>query len=118
MGSSIRVRRSGAIALSVAVVALTAAACSSSSSSSPPASASTKQTIVFAESGLGTEGQQTQKAINAFEAANPNIKVTVQVLSSDSTQYLATLSHDFVAGSPTPDSYDSDSHYTPKLAPH
>ena len=117
MGSSIRVRRSGAIALSVAVVALTAAACSSSSSSSsPPVSASTKQTIVFAESGLGTEGQQTQKAINAFEAANPNIKVTVQVLSSDSTQYLATLEHDFVAGSTTPDVFESDVTYPAKFA--
>ncbi len=116
MGSSIRVRRSGAIALSVAIVALTAAACSSSSSSSPPVAASTKQTIVFAESGLGTEGQQTQKAINAFEAANPNIKVTVQVLSSDSTQYLATLEHDFVAGSTTPDVFESDVTYPAKFA--
>jgi len=117
MGSSIRVRRSGAIALSVAVAALAAAACSSSSSSSsPPVSASTKQTIVFAESGLGTEGQQTQKAINAFEVANPNIKVTVQVLSSDSTQYLATLEHDFVSGSTTPDVFESDVTYPAKFA--
>jgi multiple sugar transport system substrate-binding protein len=96
------------------IVAAGAAACSSSSSSSVPATS--KQTIVFAESGLGTEGQQTQKAINAFEAANPNIKVTVQVLSSDSTTYLSQLEHDFIAGSPTPDVFESDVTYPAKFA--
>jgi multiple sugar transport system substrate-binding protein len=116
MGSRIRVSRPGMVALSVAVVALAAAACSSSSSSAPSVSASTKQTIVFAESGLGSEGQQTQKAISAFEAANPNIKVTVQVLSSDSTTYLATLEHDFIAGSTTPDVFESDVTYPAKFA--
>ena len=115
MGSSSRFRRPGAIALAGTLVALAAAACSSSSSS-PPVSGSSKQTIVFAESGLGTEGQQTQKAITAFEAANPNIKVTVQVLSSDSTQYLATLEHDFIAGSSTPDVFESDVTYPAKFA--
>jgi trehalose/maltose transport system substrate-binding protein len=97
------------------LVAAGAAACSSgSSSSSVPASSS--QTIVFAESGLGSEGQQTQKAINAFEAANPNIKVTVQVLSSDSTTYLSSLEHDFISGSSTPDVFESDVTYPAKFA--
>ena len=50
-----------AVTVSVGAVALAAgaAACSSGSSSSSVA-ASAAQTIVFAESGLGTEGQQTQ----------------------------------------------------------
>lgn len=53
--------------------------------------AKAKQTIVFAESGLGTEGQQTQAAINAFMKANPNITVKIDVLSPDSTTYLSQL---------------------------
>ena len=133
MGSSSSIRQSrgrgGVTALSIAVAAftaITAAACSSSSSSTnatPGSSSSSSgsgaggsQTIVFAESGLGTEGQQTQKAITAFEAANPNIKVTIQVLSSDSTQYLATLEHDFITGSSTPDVFESDVTYPAKFA--
>jgi multiple sugar transport system substrate-binding protein len=103
----------------VAAVALAlaggAAACSSGSST-PPVSANAKQTIVFAESGLGTEGQQTQVAINDFMKANPNIKVTVQVLSSDSTTYLSQLEHDFIAGSATPDVFESDVTYPAKFA--
>jgi multiple sugar transport system substrate-binding protein len=106
-----------AITVSLGVVALAtgAAACSSGGSSSSVA-ASAKQTIVFAESGLGTEGQQTQVAINAFEKANPNIKVQVQVLSSDSTTYLSQLEHDFIAGSSTPDVFESDVTYPAKFA--
>jgi trehalose/maltose transport system substrate-binding protein len=107
--------RAGAMAVAVTALAGGAAACSSSSSSSS-VSASSKQTIVFAESGLGTEGQQTQVAINAFEKANPNIKVNVQVLSSDSTTYLSQLEHDFIAGSPTPDVFESDVTYPAKFA--
>jgi multiple sugar transport system substrate-binding protein len=103
----------------VAAVALAlaggAAACSSGSST-PPVSANAKQTIVFAESGLGTEGQQTQVAINDFMKANPNIKVTIQVLSSDSTTYLSQLEHDFIAGSSTPDVFESDVTYPAKFA--
>src|ERR1700728_4366947 len=107
--------RVGAIGLTVGLVAL--AACSSSGSGSTSAvSGSSKQTITFAESGLGTEGAQTQKAINAFEAANPNIKVNVQVLSSDSTTYLSQLEHDFIAGSSTPDVFESDVTYPAKFA--
>lgn len=106
--------RAAAVTFTAAALATGAAACSSSSSSSVAANAS--QTIVFAESGLGTEGQQTQTAINAFEKANPNIKVQVQVLSSDSTTYLSQLEHDFIAGSSTPDVFESDVTYPAKFA--
>jgi multiple sugar transport system substrate-binding protein len=109
-----RIARTTAITIATAGLVAGAAACSSSSSGSVAASA--KQTIVFAESGLGTEGQQTQVAINAFEKANPNIKVTVQVLSSDSTTYLSQLEHDFIAGSSTPDVFESDVTYPAKFA--
>ena len=107
--------RVGAIGLTVGLVALSAA-CSSGSGSTSAVSGSSKQTITFAESGLGTEGAQTQKAINAFEAANPNIKVNVQVLSSDSTTYLSQLEHDFISGSTTPDVFESDVTYPAKFA--
>src|ERR1700742_1164364 len=104
-----RIKRWRTIMVGVGAVALaTGAAACSSGGSAPSVSASAQQTIVFAESGLGTEGQQTQIAINAFEKANPNIKVTVQVLSSDSTTYLSTLEHDFISGSSTPDVFDPD----------
>lgn len=105
-------------AVTVGAVALTAgaAACGSGAASSSSVAASAQQTIVFAESGLGTEGQQTQVAISNFEKANPNIKVTVQVLSSDSTTYLSQLEHDFIAGSSTPDVFESDVTYPAKFA--
>jgi len=98
-----------------AAVGLTAAGCSSSGGSKPVA-ASAKQTIVFAESGLGAEGAQTQKAINAFEKANPNIKVSIDVLSSDSTTYLSQLEQSFTAGAATPDVFESDVTYPAKFA--
>jgi len=112
-----RIKRWRTIMVGVGAVALAtgAAACSSGGSSSS-VSASANQTIVFAESGLGTEGQQTQVAINAFEKANPNIKVTIQVLSSDSTTYLSQLEHDFISGSSTPDVFESDVTYPAKFA--
>jgi multiple sugar transport system substrate-binding protein len=113
-----RTARWRAVTVSVGAVALAAgaAACSSGGGSTSSVAASAKQTIVFAESGLGTEGQQTQVAINAFEKANPNIKVQVQVLSSDSTTYLSTLEHDFISGSTTPDVFESDVTYPAKFA--
>jgi len=112
-------RRHAGIALlacTATVLAAGVAACSSGSSTSGSVSASAPQTIVFAESGLGSEGQETQKEIDAFEAANPAIKVTVQVLSSDSTTYLSQLEHDFIAGSSTPDVFESDVTYPAKFA--
>jgi multiple sugar transport system substrate-binding protein len=87
---------------------------SGSSTKSVPVSAT--QTIVFAESGLGTEGEQTQKAIRAFEKANPNIKVSIDVLSPDSTTYLQQLQQRFIAGSSTPDVLESDVTYPAKFA--
>lgn len=114
-----RTARFAAAGLATALTVSAAAACSSSGSggSGPGGtSASAKQTIVFAESGLGTEGTQTQVAINAFMKANPNIKVQVQVLSSDSTTYLSQLEHNFIAGSSTPDVFESDVTYPAKFA--
>ena len=108
--------RAAAIGLTAAALAAGAAACSSSSSSSTSVSSTAAQTIVFAESGLGTEGQATQAAINGFEKANPNIKVQVQVLSSNSTTYLSQLEHDFISGSSTPDVFESDVTYPAKFA--
>jgi multiple sugar transport system substrate-binding protein len=78
--------------------------------------ASAQQTIVFAESGLGTEGEQTKKAIVQFEKANPNIKVSIDVLSPNSTTYLQQLQQRFIAGSPTPDVLESDVTYPAKFA--
>jgi multiple sugar transport system substrate-binding protein len=80
------------------------------------ASAAGTTTISFAESGLGTEGAQTQLAINAFEKANPSIKVSVDVLSPNSTTYLQQLEQRFIAGSSTPDVLESDVTYPAKFA--
>lgn len=116
----VKLMRAGTGALAGAAgLALLAAACGSTttpgkSTTTIPASAT--QTIQFAESGLGTEGAATQAAINAFEKANPNIKVDIDVLSSDSTTYLQQLDHDFIANSPTPDVFESDVTYPPALA--
>jgi multiple sugar transport system substrate-binding protein len=110
-----RRRQALAMTTALAAAALGLAACGSSGGSSPvPISA--KQTITFAESGLGTEGQQTQKAIDAFEQANPKIKVKIDVLSSNSTTYLSQLENSFTAGSPTPDVFESDVTYPAKFA--
>lgn len=100
------------------IVIIAIAGCGGSSSSSSPASvpASASQTIVFAESGLGTEGEQTKTAIRAFEKANPNIKVSIDVLSPDSTTYLQQLQQRFIAGSSTPDVLESDVTYPAKFA--
>jgi multiple sugar transport system substrate-binding protein len=114
--SRARRRRALAPAAALAAAALGLAACGSSGGSSKAVSAGAKQTIVFAESGLGTEGQQTQTAINAFEKANPNIKVKIDVLSSNSTTYLSQLENSFTAGSPTPDVFESDVTYPAKFA--
>ena len=108
--------RVGAVGLTVGLVALSAACSSSGLGLGHGVAASGEQTIMFAKSGLGSEGEQTQVAINAFEKANPNIKVSVQVLSSDSTTYLSQLEHDFISGSPTPDVFESDVTYPAKFA--
>ncbi|MGH9063410.1 MAG: extracellular solute-binding protein [Acidimicrobiales bacterium] len=73
-------------------------------------------TIQFAESGLGTEGKATQTAVSAFEKANPNITVKIVVLSPNSTQYLQQLQQRFIAGSSTPDVFESDVTYPAAFA--
>ena len=89
--------------------------CTASAGVAAPARAGTT-TISFAESGLGTEGQQTATAIKAFEKANPSIKVSIDVLSPNSTTYLQQLEQRFIAGSSTPDVLESDVTYPAKFA--
>ena len=107
----------GGVAVSIVLVAT---ACGNSKTSgtgsTTNSTASGSTTIEFAESGLGTEGQQTQVAINAFQQANPGIKVKIDTLSSDSTTYLTQLEQSFVAGSSTPDVFESDVTYPAKFA--
>ena len=118
MGPGVRGR-----AAAVGVMALVAAGCGSSGSSGTAhggsaggSSGGGTQTIVFAESGLGSELQASQAAVNAFEAANPGIKVQILTLSSDSTTYLQQLQQRFIAGSSTPDVLESDVTYPGKFA--
>jgi multiple sugar transport system substrate-binding protein len=116
MGSSIiRFRRHGLAALAVAAAAVAVAACSSSSTTSQQ-SASAKQSITLAISGLGSEGDYTKTQVSQFEKANPNITVTVDVLSSDSTVFLSQVNNSFAAGSSTPDIVEGDITYTAKWA--
>ena len=108
------VRRAGAVALAAATVA-TAAACSSSAAPTQQ-SASTKQVITFAISGLGAEGTYLEKQVSEFEKANPNIAVTVDTDSSNSTVFLSQINNSFAAGASTPDLVESDVTYTAKWA--
>lgn len=114
-----RITRAGAALGVVAILGL--AACSSSSGSTSGSgsggqSGGGKQTIAFAISGLGSEGTETEKQVAAFEAANPNIHVNVQVDSPDSTTFLQQVNNAFIAGSSTPDLIVSDITYTAKWA--
>ncbi len=109
--------KAAAPAIGLVAVALIGSGCGSSkkaATTTVPVSA--RQTIVFAESGLGTEGEQTKRAIEQFQRANPNIKVTIDVLSPNSTTYLQQLQQRFIAGSPTPDVLESDVTYPAKFA--
>lgn len=114
--SSHRARGRFAALTACAVAAVGLAACGSGGGSPHGIAANKKQTITFAESGLGTEGAQTRKAIDAFMKANPKIHVKIQVLSSDSTTYLSQLEHAFIAGDSTPDVFESDVTYPAKFA--
>jgi multiple sugar transport system substrate-binding protein len=104
--------------ISVLAVATAAGYGASSSGATGPRAdtAAGATTIEFAESGLGTEGQQTQAAIKAFEKANPSITVKIDVLSPNSTTYLQQLQQRFIAGSGTPDVFESDVTYPAKFA--
>jgi multiple sugar transport system substrate-binding protein len=97
-------------------LAVGVSACSSSSSTAAQQSASSKQTITFAISGLGAEGTYLEKQVSEFEAANPNIKVIVNVDSSNSTVFLSQINNSFAAGASTPDLVESDVTYTAKWA--
>lgn len=112
---SLRRWRPGATGV-VAVLAVALATAYGSSSSGRTVRAASGTTIEFAESGLGSEGQQTQAAITAFEKANPSIKVKIDVLSPNSTTYLQQLQQRFIAGSGTPDVFESDVTYPAKFA--
>jgi multiple sugar transport system substrate-binding protein len=114
-----RARRGAGMLLATGGVAVAVAACGGSSkkeaeTKSQPASA--KQTISFAISGLGSEGEATQAAVKNFEKANPNITVKVEILSSNSTTYLQQLQTRFEGGSSTPDLFESDVTYPAKFA--
>jgi multiple sugar transport system substrate-binding protein len=115
MMTSTKTRRTAIAVAAAALLSLSAAACSSGGSSTQQ-SGSASQTITFAISGLGSEGQYTQKQVSDFEKANPNIKVTVEVLSSNSTVFLSQVNNSFASGSPTPDLVESDITYTAKWA--
>lgn len=106
----------GALLALVSLTAVIAGCGSSKGSATTTVPATAQQTVVFAESGLGTEGEQTKKAIVQFEKANPNIKVSIDVLSPNSTTYLQQLQQRFIAGSPTPDVLESDVTYPAKFA--
>ena len=110
-------KRAGAL-LAVAGLVLAVSACGSSSKSSTAksVSASAKQTISFALNGLGSEGEATEVAVKNFEKANPNIKVKVEILSSNSTTYLQQLQTRFEGGSKSPDLFESDVTYPAKFA--
>jgi multiple sugar transport system substrate-binding protein len=114
MIASTRTRRAAIAVASAALLSL-AAACSSSSSTTQQAASST-QTITFAISGLGSEGQYTETQVKNFEKQNPNIHVVVDVLSSNSTVFLSQVNNSFASGSPTPDLVESDITYTAKWA--
>jgi multiple sugar transport system substrate-binding protein len=107
-------RRPGSL-VSLAGVTLLALAAFGEAAASSPVSAAGTQTITFAESGLGSEGAQTQIAINDFEKANPTIKVNILVLSPNSTTYLEQLEDRFIAGSSSPDVMESDVTYPAKF---
>lgn len=106
----------GAAVAAIGVAAVLAGCGGSKSSTAKSVPASATQTIVFAESGLGTEGEETARAIKEFEKENPNIKVSIDVLSPNSTTYLQQLQQRFIAGSSTPDVLESDVTYPAKFA--
>ena len=108
-------RRSPRDAAGAVAAALGLAACGSSGGSSRSRPAPSRRSCSPSRA-WAPRARQTQTAINAFEKANPNIKVKIDVLSSDSTTYLSQLENSFIAGSPTPDVFESDVTYPAKFA--
>lgn len=108
--------KGGAALLAVGAVGAVLAGCGSSEESTKSVPASAKQTITFALAGLGSEGEATEAAVKKFEQANPNIKVKIEVLSSNSTTYLQQLQTRFEGGSKSPELLESDVTYPAKFA--
>jgi multiple sugar transport system substrate-binding protein len=90
-------RRLWPAAVAAGALLLTACGASSSTPSSGPV------TIVFATQGLGSEGSATKQAIQEFEKANPNIKVSILTLSPTENNAYQQITQRFIAGSSTPD---------------
>lgn len=114
-----RLRCSTSALLAAGAVAVAVAACGGSSNketTTKSVAASAKQTISFALNGLGAEGEATEAAVKRFEKANPNIKVKVEILSSNSTTYLQQLQTRFEGGATNPDIFESDVTYPAKFA--
>lgn len=111
-------RNIGATLLAIGGTAVVLAGCGGGSKKSEASSvpASAKQTISFSLNGLGTEGEETKRAVKEFEKANPSIKVEVDIFSPNSTVYLEQLEHRFIAGSSNPDLLESDVTYPAKFA--
>ncbi len=101
-----RTRRVPVAIASVALLSLVACGSGTSatqhSASITQQSALTTQTITFAISGLGSEGQYTEAQVSKFEKLHPNVHVAVEVLSSDSTVFLSQVDTAFAAGSRLP----------------
>jgi multiple sugar transport system substrate-binding protein len=87
---------------------LVVAACGGGSSGSGGVSGASSGTIVFATQGLGTEGDATNKAVAAFQQANPSIKVQILNLSPTANTAYQQLTQRFISGSSTPDVATSD----------
>ena len=108
--------------IATAITLLGLVACSSSISTAPHSASTTQQpalttqTITFAVSGLGSEGQYTETQVSEFERLHPNIHVAVEALSPDSTVFLSQVDDAFAAGSPAPDLVESDITYTAEWA--
>lgn len=111
-------RPKSALSVSAALVlAVALSACGSSGSSSgSQISASTKQTIVFATTGLGAEAQATAAEIKAFEKVHPNITVKVQQLAATSNDAYQQVVHYFEAGDAVPDVVDADTAWPASFA--
>jgi trehalose/maltose transport system substrate-binding protein len=111
-----RARRAPIVVASVALLGVAACGSSPSAGQGPALgmqqSALAPQTITFAISGLGSEGQYTEDQVREFEGLHPNIHVAVEVLSSDSTAFLSQVDDAFAAGSSAPDLVESDITYT------
>jgi multiple sugar transport system substrate-binding protein len=91
------------------VALLAVVACSGSSTGGTGAvSGARASSIVFATQGLGSEGDATNKAVAAFEKANPDVKVNILNLSPTSNTAYQQLTQRFISGSSTPDVATAD----------